>query len=193
MSRNKYFTAREVSTPAKGRDDDVGRGTRENGGRSGNETRGALVRRPPLNLKFLVVARIKLTLQQATTPRLRRRRVPTVLYPSAQTPALSALSLMQRHPLAHILHLITFLKYDPPDTNVDESAPLRRSPTPAGGAPAAAILYAKFHGPRKRDGDPTRAERVNFAPWKITRGISGPEPSDSFLFDSSAREGRRAL
>lgn len=142
-----------------------------------------LVRWPPLNLKFFV-ARIKLTFQQATTCtplrtkhqrwHPRRRFAYTFRRPSTPRRCIAI-------PHAHILHLITFLKYDPPDTNV---SPLSAAATPIlrlrhGGAPTA-ILYAKFHGPWERNGNPS-TEWTSL--WKITRGIFRLEYLNSFLFD----------
>lgn len=86
-------------------------------GQGGN----ALVRRPPLNLKFLVVARIKLTLQQATTCSP-SHRVPARHLPASHPFSAALLPRDDAILHAHILHLITFLKYEPPDTNV---GPLR--------------------------------------------------------------------
>jgi len=98
-------------------------GTAGGGPRRGQ--RNALVRQPPLNLKFLVAARIKLTLQQATIRVL--SPAPTgeagfgvSCQPSPQPPSLRHDAspspwLIAPFPSAHILHLITFLKYDPPD------------------------------------------------------------------------------
>lgn len=86
---------------------------------------------------------------------------------------------------AHILHLITFLKYDPasakrfhailvfphpPGRGVSRffAGEKRRGSKVCG---PSTILYAKFHGSRKRNSE--SASKWS-SPWKITRGISGP-------------------
>lgn len=155
----------------------------------------------PLNLRFSLLlplprGRIKLTLQQATT------------YAPAIHIYLRLFSFLDRsggeerrweggrgrciaYPPSHILHLITFLKYEA--SSAKRFHAILVFPHPLGRVCRASlrgrgrksrrgwrgskvcgpstILYAKFHGSRKRNSE--SASKWS-SPWKITRGISGP-------------------
>lgn len=82
-------------------------------------------------------------------------------------------------PSARILHLITFLKYDPSDTNVDEILLRRASFSPPRCTGRYSICkISQVVKARRRN-----QLRMNLTPWKITRGIFGLELSHSFLSD----------
>ena len=144
-------------------------------------------------------ARIKLTLQQATN-----RTPDHPIHPSLHIPG-SASSAVEEEKTreggrsarrciatpAHILHLITFLKYDPTGSDVDyhpptaaarhhppwwiESvAPLRGGDELRRFAGQAPFYMQNFTG---RGSEIANSPGKWSSPWKITRGISGPSLS----------------